>query len=472
MFRARTTAVLLDVVVRDKRGRPVRDLRPDEITVLENGVAREVRSFRLVDAGTGVAARLPPRRRAPRRPTPLRRVTLMSLVFDHLGQNARQLALKAAQDYLNAPLPATHRVAVFSLDQRLRMLQGFTRDVEALSAAVTRATSSVLKEDAPPLPGASRERAGDTAYAKVGDSELSATERSTIASDNADPQFRETILRMQALASTIDTSQRGHATFYPLMALARAQGAPRRPQGDPAVLGRPAGAEQRRGELPDRDQRGQSRQRQHLRHRCARPRHRPRPAGGRRGAGESRPHQPAGRRPERRRPHVDGRDAERRAGGRVAAIVDRNRSCASSPRAPAASSSPTRTTSARAWIASAPISRATTRSPTLPQSGEADGRFRKIDVKVARKGVDVTSRSGYFALPASDGTPLLPYELPLLAAAAATPAPRAFDFQAGAFRFHETPRGRQFTLVAEVPIAALAVEEDKKTQAVSPPRST
>ena len=100
----------------------------------------------------------------------------------------------------------------------------------------------------------------------------------------------------------------------------------------------------------------------------------------------------------------------------------------------------------------------------VPQSGEADGRFRKIDVKVARKGVDVTSRSGYFALPASDGTPLLPYELPLLAAAAATPAPHAFDFQASAFRFHETPRGRQFTLVAEVPIAALAVEEDKKTK--------
>ncbi len=64
---------------------------------------------------------------------------------------------------------------------------------------------------------------------------------------------------------------------------------------------------------------------------------------------------------------------------------------------------------------------------------------------------------------------MLPYELPLLAAAAATPAPHAFDFQAGAFRFHETPRGRQFTLVAEVPIAALAVGEDKKAEAV--PRS-
>ena len=99
-----------------------------------------------------------------------------------------------------------------------------------------------------------------------------------------------------------------------------------------------------------------------------------------------------------------------------------------------------------------------------PKNAEADGSFRKIEVKVARKGVDVTSRSGYFALPASDAAPLLPYELPLLAAAAATPAPHAFDFQAGAFRFHETTRGRQFTLVTEVPVASLAVEEDKKAK--------
>jgi hypothetical protein len=59
---------------------------------------------------------------------------------------------------------------------------------------------------------------------------------------------------------------------------------------------------------------------------------------------------------------------------------------------------------------------------------------------------------------------LKPSELPLLAAAAATTPPHAFDFQVGAFRFHDTPRGRQFTLVAEVPIASLAVEEDKKTK--------
>jgi hypothetical protein len=37
VFRTGTSAVLLDIVVRDRRGRPIRDLRQDEITVLEDG---------------------------------------------------------------------------------------------------------------------------------------------------------------------------------------------------------------------------------------------------------------------------------------------------------------------------------------------------------------------------------------------------------------------------------------------------
>jgi hypothetical protein len=38
------------------------------------------------------------------------------------------------------------------------------------------------------------------------------------------------------------------------------------------------------------------------------------------------------------------------------------------------------------------------------------------------------------------------------------------DFDASVFRFHETPRGRQFTLAAEVQTAALTVQEDPKTK--------
>jgi hypothetical protein len=97
-----------------------------------------------------------------------------------------------------------------------------------------------------------------------------------------------------------------------------------------------------------------------------------------------------------------------------------------------------------------------------PQGTELDGRFRKVEVKVARRGLDVQARSGYFALPATDGAPLLPYELPLLAALTAGSPPRAFEFQTGVFRFHNSPRGRQHTLVVEVPLEHLTFDEDSK----------
>ena len=48
-FRAGATAVILDVVIRDRRGRTVRDVQRGEVTVLEDGSPREVKSFRLIE---------------------------------------------------------------------------------------------------------------------------------------------------------------------------------------------------------------------------------------------------------------------------------------------------------------------------------------------------------------------------------------------------------------------------------------
>src|SRR5215469_13482710 len=44
-FRSTTSEVLLDFVVRDKSGRIIRDLRSDEVQVLENGTPQKVRHF-------------------------------------------------------------------------------------------------------------------------------------------------------------------------------------------------------------------------------------------------------------------------------------------------------------------------------------------------------------------------------------------------------------------------------------------
>jgi hypothetical protein len=97
-----------------------------------------------------------------------------------------------------------------------------------------------------------------------------------------------------------------------------------------------------------------------------------------------------------------------------------------------------------------------------PATATYDGRFRKVEVRVERRGVDVQSRSGYFALPPTDGLPLLPYEMPMLAAASASPLPSPFEFRATVFRFGRTPLGMQHTVHVEVPLAQLTFEEDRR----------
>ena len=75
---------------------------------------------------------------------------------------------------------------------------------------------------------------------------------------------------------------------------------------------------------------------------------------------------------------------------------------------------------------------------------------------------EVMARSGYFALPPTDGAPLLPYEMPMLAAASTTPLPTPFRVGATTYRFGVTPRGVQHTVLVEVPLDALTFEEEAK----------
>src|SRR6266446_4468140 len=43
-----TTEVIFDAVVKDKKGRPVKDLKAQDFQITEDGVPQEVKSFRLV----------------------------------------------------------------------------------------------------------------------------------------------------------------------------------------------------------------------------------------------------------------------------------------------------------------------------------------------------------------------------------------------------------------------------------------
>ena len=89
-FETQSTIVLLDVVVRDKKGRPVRDLRPEELQVFENGQRRELTSFRLVE-GQVSEERVAQATASGLQPDPNRQVSLVTMVFDKL-MDGRQLS--------------------------------------------------------------------------------------------------------------------------------------------------------------------------------------------------------------------------------------------------------------------------------------------------------------------------------------------------------------------------------------------
>ncbi|MGC9970128.1 MAG: VWA domain-containing protein [Bryobacteraceae bacterium] len=86
-----------------------------------------------------------------------------------------------------------------------------------------------------------------------------------------------------------------------------------------------------------------------------------------------------------------------------------------------------------------------------------DGRFHKIEVKPAREGLTVEARSGYYAVPArADGSPLTPEEMAGLRALNTTPLPHEFDYRAQALHFRAPDGPSELVLAFEIPIASLA----------------
>jgi VWFA-related protein len=155
-----TTAVLVDVVVRDRRGRPVTDLAADEFELFEDDVAQQISSFQLVSRGIGfsiVPARPEDRGRdssTPPTPAPAAGVGTLALVFDRLSSEARAIATKAALGHAQEGRLPDDRIGVFSVDLSLRTVQGYTSDLMAIRHALQRVATMAATE-----PGGSAGRA-------------------------------------------------------------------------------------------------------------------------------------------------------------------------------------------------------------------------------------------------------------------------------------------------------------------------
>ncbi len=144
-IRLSTAEVLLDVIVTDGKGNPVTDLRADEVQVVEAGVQQDITSFALVKPGGGEpGAPAAPKAPASIELSPFRGFNFLILVVDRttLDQFDLKETSSAAVKFINEKLGPNDLMAVFVAGSRLLMVQNFTNSKSKLLNAVGIATDS------------------------------------------------------------------------------------------------------------------------------------------------------------------------------------------------------------------------------------------------------------------------------------------------------------------------------------------
>lgn len=138
--------VLVDVVVTDRDGNPVHGISADKFQLLDNGSPRKLAFFEEHRGDAAPPVHLPPLHLPPNVYTNFDEVPAngpaIVLLIDALNtpQAAQMRVRQAIVDTLQE-IPAGTQVAIFSLNERLRMIQGFNGDPAILKAALDKATA-------------------------------------------------------------------------------------------------------------------------------------------------------------------------------------------------------------------------------------------------------------------------------------------------------------------------------------------
>jgi VWFA-related protein len=142
VIRTSVQEVVLDLVVRDSKGKIVKNLQQNEVEILEDGVKQDIRSFRLIQGRDvfqqekGQSAKATVSKAAG---NPLHAVNLVCIVFHNLDAYTKRYAVEAATEFIKNDMTEDTWVAIFNLDSRLTVLHEFTRDKSALLEAANHA---------------------------------------------------------------------------------------------------------------------------------------------------------------------------------------------------------------------------------------------------------------------------------------------------------------------------------------------
>jgi VWFA-related protein len=145
-IRQSVQEVLLEVTVRDSHGRVVKNLKPADLQIFEDGVRQEIRSFKFVQAQTeGKGKNATGQIAATPAPTanPLRAVNLICIVFANLDASTKLYAVNAVKNFLKSQIQPDTWVAVFNLESQLTVLQPFTTDRNEVMNSASRAFAGI-----------------------------------------------------------------------------------------------------------------------------------------------------------------------------------------------------------------------------------------------------------------------------------------------------------------------------------------
>lgn len=470
-FKAGSEETVLDVVVRDKKGRLVMDLAQNDFTIQDNGESKPIKSFRIVQGteainSSGGRAQL----------DPLRQLRLITLVFQGGDLEAKRLGREAAMELIKGELAQNVYIAVMAIDHKLQAIQPFTNDRELIKKGIARATATVsdysndtaqvkqeLQTMLGPAQGGDMSMTGQVNSLNANANTVANGPGATGNSGAANAAMANLMLNILQGAQSDSENDWSRASIFPLLDLVKEQ---YRLPGRKTVLYFSGGFPLTQSTEEPFKQVISVANRANVSFYCI---------------------------------DTRGLTSYSTAGSANDSL---NEAAASSMRNATSSTTGISTQQARSTdtandagnrdtqntigrlaaqtggtlIANTndfknPIRKITEEAQSYyeisydPQITKYDGSFRKVYVKLASADLRVQSRAGYFALPPTlakgGGEPVASYEVPLLMALdAKPPLQRDFNFQSAAMHFQGAGSGT-CEVVVDIPVGGLSFEEDK-----------
>lgn len=469
-FQAGGEEVVLDVVVRDKKNRAVKDLKAEDFEVIDNGEKRAIKSFRLVQGDEAVNAN-----GGRTQLDPMRQVRLLTLIFDGLDNDGRRLSRDAGLSLLKDELQPNVYISVMAIDHALEAIQPFTNDRELLKKAIQRATggSSNFASDTARVraqlqqmlgPNQSGQGLGDQVNSlSSGGSGQSGPAGAANGPAAANAAMAKMMLQMLESKEQDEATDQGRAKIFALLQVVKQQYIL---PGRKTILYFTPGFQIPQGmeepfhsviSIANRsnvsfyalDARGLE-------------------VGGQNDSSNAQLRDASSASAE----NMNRGDISTRNAQAADMAIEAGRANVQNTLATLADST------GGFLIANTndftgKLKRLTEDIETYyeisydPQIQKYDGSFRKVSVQTDRPNMRVQSRSGYFALPpAMRGQEVLSaYEVPLLKALDSKPLPHSFGFETEGMHFEGPKDSSTCVLVVDVPIGNLTLQWDKDTKA-------